>query len=134
MIALTIASFMTVAPHTIRADQNVDTARRLMRQYKVRHLPVMDGQQVVGIVSQRDLGLFGGADGDEARLVLVSDIMTREVASVPPETPVAEAASEMARTRAGSILVERHGALLGIFTTTDALRVLARLAGGGNRP
>jgi len=105
-----------------------------MRQYMVRHLPVMDGSVVVGVVSQRDLRLFAGADGDEARHTPVADIMTREVAAVAPETPVGLAAREMARTRTGSVLVERDGALLGIFTTTDALRVLARLTGEESSP
>lgn len=125
--AQTIAAFMTPSPHTIRRDQNVETARRLMQQYRVRHLPVVEGDAVVGIVSQRDVQLFAAPHGEDPRRVGVAEVMTEAVAMLPPETPLVVAARQMAVSKTGSILVGRPGALLGIFTTTDALRALGQL-------
>lgn len=127
-----IASFMTPHPHTIRCEQDVETAHRLMRQYGIRHLPVMDGETVVGVVSQRDLRLFAGPDGEDPRTVTVGEVMTREIATVSPEMPLAAAARQMASSRAGSVLVARAGHLIGIFTTTDALLALGRLLESGH--
>jgi acetoin utilization protein AcuB len=127
MHSTTIAAFMTPSPHTIRCEQCVETARRLMQQYRVRHLPVMEGDAVVGVVSQRDVQPLGPPHGEEARRVRVAEVMTAAVAMVPPETPLAAAVRQMAVTKTGSMLVGTHGVLVGIFTTTDALRALGQL-------
>lgn len=122
-----VAEFMTAHPHTVRRNQNVETARRLMQQYRIRHLPVIEGGRVVGIVSQRDVQLFGTSDGQDPRHVPVGEVMTREIASVPPWTPLGAVAQQMETSRTGSVLVESEGELIGIFTTTDALRALRRM-------
>jgi acetoin utilization protein AcuB len=54
-MTLTVERFMTRSPLTIGQDQPLAAAHRMMREHRVRHLPVLDGGMLVGVVSQRDL-------------------------------------------------------------------------------
>ena len=118
---------MTVDPVVITSDCTVREAHRLMRSRKIRHLPVVDGGRLVGLVSQRDLYLLEtlqGIDPDEER---VEEAMTAEPWTVSPADPLEEVAAAMAEHRYGSAVVLDAGAVVGLFTTVDALRALARV-------
>lgn len=124
MLNLTVQQFMTRSPHTIGHDQPLDAAHRLMREHDIRHLPVLQGGKLVGIVSQRDLHLIESLkDVDPAR-VLVSEAMNAEVYTVGPRASIRKIASEMATHKYGSAVVMEHEQVIGVFTTVDALRVL----------
>jgi acetoin utilization protein AcuB len=121
-----IRAYMTPSPHTIGADQTLEVASELMRKHKIRHLPVLRGGQVVGILSQRDVALICGLPGVEPSEVPVEDAMTDAVYSVPPETPLDEVAATMAANKYGAALVTgERGRVVGVFTTVDALHALA---------
>lgn len=126
MTKLTLGGFMTPSPHTIGADQPLATARALMHQHHIRHLPVLDGGTLVGILSDRDLALVASLLVDEAR-VPVSEAMTPDPRALTPETSLEWVAAEMAERRIGSVVVMEHGRVVGIFTTIDALRALQSL-------
>ena len=53
-----ISKYMTVMPHTIGFDQSVDKALGIMKEFKIRHLPVLKGGNLVGIISERDIQLL----------------------------------------------------------------------------
>lgn len=129
----TIRHFMTPAPHTIGAEQSLERAHAVMRAYRVRHLPVLRGGALVGIVSQRDLMLIETLPGVRPGEVPVEDAMTTDVYLVGPRTPVAVVATRMADRKLGSAIVVEDGRVVGVFTVTDACRALARLM-GGERP
>ncbi len=119
-----ISKLMTRAPHTIGREQTMATAHDLMRKHHIRHLPVLDGGRLVGVVSLGDLRLaatFG--DVDPAK-VTVEEAMSAEPYTVGPDTPVADVAAEMAERRYGCAVIVEDRAVVGVFTTIDALRAL----------
>jgi acetoin utilization protein AcuB len=125
-----VERFMTRAPITIAPDQSLERAHTMMRSRRVRHLPVLRGQELVGIVSHRDLMLIETLPGVDAREVPVEDAMTRDIYAVAPSTAVAEVAAHMAERKLGSAVVRnRQGRVVGVFTVTDACRALAALTG-----
>jgi acetoin utilization protein AcuB len=122
-----IVHFMSEAPYTIGAEQSLEQAHALMRAQRVRHLPVLRGGKLVGILSQRDLMLIESLPGVDAKDVPVEDAMTTDIYTVAPTMPVAEVATTMADRKLGSAIVTDHDRVVGVFTVTDACRALAAL-------
>jgi acetoin utilization protein AcuB len=122
---LTIQEFMTKNPHTIGQEQALTVAHQMMRAHKVRHLPVLHGNRLVGIVSQRDLFLVETLKDVQPDTMLVSEAMTEVPMSVSPSAPLLGVAEEMANKKYGAAVVVEQGKVIGIFTTVDALRVLS---------
>jgi acetoin utilization protein AcuB len=102
-------------------------AHEIMRAHRIRHLPVLDGGKLVGVVSQRDLALIESLPGVSAAEVPVADAMTTDVYVVGPRVPIRRVASEMADRKLGSAVVMAGADVVGVFTVTDACRALARL-------
>lgn len=127
-MSFAIEKFMTPTVHSIRSGASVAEARVAMEEHGVRHLPVLDGGQLVGMVSERDLAIVAGIRGLNADALPVEEAMSGDVLAVTPEEPLAGVAARMAERRAGSAVVVRGERVLGIFTTTDALRALSTLA------
>jgi acetoin utilization protein AcuB len=96
-----------------------------MEDYGVRHLPVMDHGELVGMLSDRDMNLVQSLAPVPPDTITVEDAMTAEPYAVAPETLLQEVARRMADRRIGSAVVVDHGAVVGVFTTTDALNALA---------
>jgi acetoin utilization protein AcuB len=129
--SLTVGRFMSPSPHCVGSDQTIALAADKMTELGVRHLPVLEGGQLVGVVSERDLALIAAVVPDELTELTVQEAMTGVPYCVEPETSVAEAAGHMALHKLGSALVTRNGKVIGIFTVTDALEVLSELLGTG---
>ena len=125
MAPRSIGEVMTKVAYSVGDDQSVAEAALRMRELEVRHLPVMRGSRLVGIVSDRDLALLEGIAKVHPAELRVADAMTRDPYTVGPEVPLAEAASEMARRKIGAVVVVAGSDVRGMFTTTDALRLLA---------
>jgi acetoin utilization protein AcuB len=128
-----ICHFMSPAPLTIGSAQSLEQAHALMRAHRVRHLPVLRGSKLVGIVSQRDLMLIEALPGVDAREVPVEDAMTTDVYAVAPTTSVSDVANEMADRKLGSAIVRDGERVVGVFTVTDACRALAKLTAPAQR-
>lgn len=126
MTKTTIREYMTPSPHTIGADQTLTVASELMRKHKIRHLPVLRGGSVVGILSQRDVALICGLPQVDPNEVPVEDAMSEQLYSVSPDTPLDEVAATMAAHKYGAALVlGERDRVVGVFTTIDALHALA---------
>lgn len=123
----TIQRYMTTSPHTIGAEQSLRKAHELMREHGIRHLPVMHGNKLVGIVSDRDVAIITSLDGVDPEVILVEDAMTQDVLTVGPDAPLDEVATLMAERKAGSVIVEQNHKIVGIFTTVDGMTALADL-------
>ncbi len=123
----TVGDYTTRAAHTIAPHCTLEEAHRLMRELTVRHLPVLDGGKVVGIVSQRDLHLIETLRDVDPAKVEVGEAMTEDPFIVEPEALLTDVAHTMAERHLGAALVRSRGEVVGIFTTTDALRALAEL-------
>jgi acetoin utilization protein AcuB len=126
----TIRPFMTPAPHTISTRQTLAEAHQAMRDRGVRHLPVVEEGRLVGVVSQRDLYLLETLRGVDVGRELVEEAMSDEPFVVAPDASLEEVAEAMANRKHGSALVVEHSAVVGIFTSTDALRALVTLLRG----
>jgi CBS domain-containing protein len=130
---------------SLKSTDRLDFADDIMKLGRIRHMPVLDGEKLVGIVSQRDLlaaSLSRALDFEPEqrrtflRSVEVAEVMTRNVVSVSPDTPLGEVARLMIRHKVGCIpVVSASGTPLGIATETDMLRAAYDLTGeyGGPR-
>lgn len=129
----TIQEHMTPGPHTIGRQQPLTAARKLMREHAIRHLPVLDGGELVGIVSDRDIALIETLRDVDPEFVKVSEAMTSEVFAVKPDASLEEVAATMAERKYGAAVVVDRGKVVGVFTTVDGLRTLASVL-GAERP
>jgi CBS domain-containing protein len=124
-----ILAFMTPFPYSIEADAPLAEAHAFLRERHIRHLPVTDRGQLAGILTDRDIKLALGPDlgSPPERELSVRDVFQPESYVVDAGTALEEVVQSMADRHLGSALVTRGGKLVGIFTTTDACRALARV-------
>ena len=124
-----IADIMTPRVQTIAPDVYGFEAWELMKRKAIRHLVVVDGGKVVGLLSERDAG---GRPGANIRANLkVADLMTSHVISIEPDAPVKKAANLMRGRTIGCLPVLKGRKLVGIVTASDLLELVGR---GGARP
>lgn len=129
MTMLTVGDVMTPSPHTINEERTLADAHEQMRTFNIRHLPVLVGGKLVGLLSERDLALVETFRDVKPEAVKVSEAMAPDPYVVGRDTPLAEVARGMAEHKMGSAVVRDGDKVVGIFTTVDACRVLAsRLA------
>jgi CBS-domain-containing membrane protein len=130
--SLPVSSVMRREFASLRAGDRLDLADQVMKLGRVRHLPVLDAEgKLVGIVSNRDLleasltSVLAFAPEQRRsflRSVEVSEVMTREVETVDPETPLGVAANHMIRHKIGCLpVVAADRTMLGLVTETDLL-------------
>ena len=122
-----VYKYMTPSPHSIGRDQSLAMAHQMMREHKIRHLPVLDAGVLVGLVSERDLLFVETLRDVDPSTVKVEEAMTAEPYFVNVDTPVKDIALAMIEHKYGSAVVVDHGNVVGIFTTIDALRALLDL-------
>ena len=122
-----VQKFMTTAPHSIGKSQTLARAHDVMRSHKIRHLPVLEGGKLVGIVTERDLHLVETLRDVDPTSVTVEDAMSEHVYAVDPDTSLDVVAETLAEHKYGSAVVMQNGKVVGIFTTNDACRALAEL-------
>jgi len=123
----TIKHFMTPSPHTIDRRQTMTSAHVLMREHRIRHLPVMENGRIIGVVTERDLHLMETLPDVLPDEIFVEDAMTPDPYTVSPEALVGDVATTMANNNFGCAVVVEHGLPCGIFTTVDALYALAQM-------
>jgi acetoin utilization protein AcuB len=123
----TIQKYMTTTPHSIGVEQTLSVAHTMMREHKIRHLPVLHGGKLLGILTERDLRLVESLAGVDPTKVKVEDAMSTVVYSVSPETPLDEVVGTMGEHKYGSAVVMQNEKVVGIFTTVDVCRALAEL-------
>lgn len=122
-----IRKFMTAAPHTIGADQTMARAHVVMREFRIRHLPVLSAERLVGVLSDGDLNLVETLRDVDPQTVLVEEAMTQDPYTVGPDTPVDAVVAEMARHKYGSVVVMDNHHVVGVFTTNDACQAFAEV-------
>ncbi len=118
---LTARDIMSTPVKTVSAHLTMEEAGRIMLRYGHTGMPVVDGQELVGIISRRDV--------DKARMhdlghAPVKGFMSRAVISVSPDTPVRELQRLMVEHEVGRLPVIEDGRLVGIVSRTDILRTL----------
>lgn len=126
----TVQKFMTTSPHSVGRDQTIAYASDRMREHQVRHLPVLEGGRLIGMLSERDVALVEALGGVDPTVVTVAEAMSTVIYSVSPDAPLDEVVKEMASKKYGSAIVEQNGKVVGILTTVDVCRALAELLHG----
>ncbi|MGB8329448.1 MAG: CBS domain-containing protein [Polyangiales bacterium] len=119
-----VAEYMTPVPHTVGSEQTITFAQKLMEKHGVRHLPVLHGGELYGIVSDRDLGMIAGLNEVDPDRTTVEEAMTQEAYTVSKGTPLFTVLQEMLEHKYGSAIVVEGIKIIGIFTTHDALKLL----------
>jgi len=120
---------------TVDKNASLRRARRILDRHRIRHLLVMDGKRLVGIVTDRDLRQAAPSSKsplttsereefmDELK---VAEVMSRKLITASPDTTVREAARVMVSEKIGCLPVVNGNQLVGIVTETDLLEVLVR--------
>lgn len=115
---------------TVPSTATVADALDTLNAHTIRHLPVVDGGHVVGILSDRDLRMAMTGRPDETT---VSDVLTEDPMTVPSAAPVEDAARLLVEHDVGCVPVVDDGELVGIVTASDLLRSFVELmTGHGN--
>jgi CBS domain-containing protein/nucleotide-binding universal stress UspA family protein len=129
-----VREWMTTVPVTVRPDAPVAEAQHLMRHRRIRHLPVVEGGRLVGIITDRDVrttlpspatSLAVGEIRYLLDRLLVERVMTRSVITIGPDAPIADAVGLVLAHRIGALPVMEDDRLVGIITETDLLRAFA---------
>lgn len=133
---LKVRDLMTRDLVTLDADENLLLASDVMRLGRIRHLPVVDGEKLVGLVSHRDIlqasvsSLVGLSKTEDASIKMeipVQEVMRREVVTVGPEEPALDACTIILERKLGCLpVVDEDGALLGILTEADFVELARR--------
>ena len=133
-----IRDVMTRNPVTVASDTPVVEARRIMKERGFRRLPVVDGEQLVGIVTLKDLEEAAPPPTSSVNLfelhyflasMKVKEVMNRNPATLTPDAPFEEALKLGQEKKISSFLVVEDGKLVGITTESDIVRLLLRVLG-----
>ncbi len=127
MKAPIVQQYMTRVPMDIEQVDNVAHARRLMERLDIRHVPVMRGLRLEGVVSDRDITRAMIEHGGDIESLCIGEICQRDVLAVGPLMPIDEVARQMIDRAVGSAIVVDGRYVVGIFTTTDALKLITEI-------
>jgi acetoin utilization protein AcuB len=122
-----IQKYMTTMPHSIGSEQTLATASAMMLEHGIRHLPVLHGGRLLGMLTDRDIKLVEAFRDVDPAKVSVEEAMTERPYTVSPETPLDEVAETMADNKYGSAVVMQNQKVVGVFTTVDACEALCEL-------
>lgn len=131
---LTAGDAMTEPAVSVNPTDSLLDAAKLMVDHQVRHLPVVENDEVVGMLSDRDIRTLVGdpvryiesREGDGGPDLSVRDAMVPAVLTVHANRPLREVANELADEKVGALpIVDLDGKLIGIVSYVDALRALA---------
>lgn len=129
-----VRDIMMKGPVTLEANDVLDLADDVMSLGRIRHIPILAGQSVVGVLSQRDLfysalvkalGVRHREQKDLMKTLRVSEVMSQPVITIPPDATVKQAARLMAEKKIGCLPVVEGEELVGLVTETDMLRYVA---------
>ena len=132
-----VREIMMGAPVTLAPDDTLNLANDVIFLGRIRHIPVVDGGKLVGLISERDLlgaaasrlfGLKQKNKSDLLKTVCIKDVMKKRVTTVTADTTIADAAHLMADKKIGCLPVVSDGSLIGLVTTTDILRYVESIA------
>lgn len=121
---------MTAFPITVFPDDDLVRAKQLMKQRRIRHLPVVQHGRLVGLLTERDLlRETGGAPADHAEMMSVRDVMICDIVTTTAHQPLREAARLLWDRKLGCLpVIDEAHHVVGILTETDFIRFAAEVA------
>lgn len=130
-----VRDLMTTEPFTLGRNDVLEIADQLMKQKRIRHIPILDQNgRLAGIVTQRDmfrgalvraLGFGSRAEEQMLSTLVIKEVMTDAVHTTTADTPLGEAAELMLEKQIGCLPVLEGNELVGILTESDFLRLAA---------
>ena len=121
---------------TVTMDLTVGRARDIMKMKKIRHLLVMDGGELVGVITDRDVRSHlspridtpvESSEDEKTLETKIHQVMKRELITVSPDTLIGEAAALLLKHKIGCLpVIDKDGFIMGIVTDADFLGYLAR--------
>ena len=121
---------------TVTMDHTIGRARDIMKMKKIRHLLVMDGSELVGVITDRDVRShlssridtpIESSEDEKTLETKIHKVMTRDIITVSPDAPIGEAASLLLKHKIGCLpVIDKDGSAVGIVTDADFLGYLAR--------
>jgi len=129
---------MTTEIITLTPDTTVLRAMSIIQQKGIRHLPVVEGKKVVGMVTNLDIQRVSASDASTLSVyelnylldkIKVSQFMTKKVFTVDPDEPIEAAAKLIYDHKIGSLPVVKNGELVGLLTSMDILETFIEVLG-----
>ncbi len=132
---LTVAEIMTREPYTLGPDDSLASARKMMAEHHIRHIPVVSAEgTLIGVVTQRDVlaasdssVLSGKTDNSSESYVALSSVMTTPVQTVDENAGLRGTAMHLQKNKLGCLPVLRKGKLVGIITDSDFVAIAVNL-------
>jgi acetoin utilization protein AcuB len=133
-----VKTWMSTEVIAVDAADAMKDANRLLREHKIRMLPVLENGDLVGVITDRDLKRASASDANALDVyellyllskIRVREIMTRDPVTVPPDFTVEETAEILLRHKISGVPVVAAGAVVGVITQSDIFRALIRLTG-----
>jgi acetoin utilization protein AcuB len=122
-----VHEWMTRNPVTVSKDENVRGCMDLMTEHSIRHLPVVEGQKLVGFVTESDLREVSSTSSAEG--TSIEDFMVIDPITVSPDTDIEDAAKLIYYHKIGGLPVVDNEEFVGIITVVDLLGVFIELMG-----
>lgn len=127
----TIGAVMTPLPHSIDIGEDVVTARVLMEEHGIHHLPVTSNGKIAGVITVRDIQVAGSLAPERDGALLVREVCHMPAYVADAADPLDVVLFEMAdRQLSSAVVVDHRGQLAGILTLTDVCRLYARALEG----
>ncbi len=123
---------------TITKDERMTTAKKILKEKKIRHLPVVDGKKLIGLVTNMDIRKAEASPATSLEIrelhylldkITVGEIMTRNVITISPDISIEEATTLMHDNKIGCLPVVEDGALIGMLTEEDVMEILIDVMG-----
>ena len=121
-----IGNLMTYQPRTLSSKDTLQTAVAMMTTGGFRRLPIVDGDRLIGIITDRDIR----SHLDHMNNLTIGEVMTTEIKTMTPRMTVEDAARLMIEHKIDGLPVMDNGKLVGIVTTTDVMKAFLRVEAG----
>ena len=119
----TIREVMTSNPCTIDADKDVVHAAKMLRDEDVGVAPIVEGDQLIGVLTDRDIAIKVVAEGKDPQATKVSEIASKDIVTIDPQQDLDEAVRLMAQHQVRRLpVVEEDGKIVGIVAQADVAR------------
>ena len=135
-IELPVSSIMTTNLITLDVKDGLDKAEHLFKKYKIRHIPVIEKNKIIGMISMNDLLRISFADGayrEEENIsssiydmFTLRQLMIGNLETVTPDATIKEVAELLVKREFHSLPVVENGTLKGMVTTTDLIKYLLK--------
>jgi CBS domain-containing membrane protein len=123
----TISEIMNTELQTLSTQNSLWDAVQLMNKHSIRHIPVVDDEKLMGLLTQRDALLYMHKSEEEQKSLLLLDIMTTGVVSIAENASIRNAALFLQKHKLGCLPVVEGKKLVGIITDTDIVSVAINL-------